>query len=359
MQYKVFRKEPLARAIEAVVAAGGSDARESRMVAENLVTANLMGHDSHGIGMIPRYIDALLEGGLSVNQHPKVQLDTGALLALDGCQGYGQVIGAEAMAMAIERAKQHGSCVMTLGRSHHLGRIGHWGEQAVGAGLVSIHFVNVISRAIVAPFGGADARFGTNPVCIAIPVPGEPPFVLDMATSAVAQGKIRVAYNKADKVSPDWLIDKHGNPTDDPRWGVNEPFGALRTFGLHKGYGLALACELLGGALSGGGTEHQGGDRSKRRVWNGMLAILIDPARLEKNGLFGSETTEFLASLRKSPAAPGVDRVRIAGEPERETRAKREKEGIAVDEATWKEIHAAAAKVKLDPGKVDQLAAGG
>jgi uncharacterized oxidoreductase len=353
----VFEKQKLTRAIEAIVAKGGSDAREARMVAENLVTANLMGHDSHGIGMIPRYVDSLLEGGLSVNQHPKVQLDTGALLTLDGCQGYGQVIGAEAMAMAIERAKKHGSCVMTLGRSHHLGRIGQWGEQAVAQGLISIHFVNVISRAIVAPYGGADARFGTNPVCIAIPLPGEPPFLLDMATSAVAQGKIRVAHNKGEKVSRDWLIDDHGHPTDDPRFGVTDPLGALRTFGLHKGYGLAVACELLGGALSGGGTEHQGGDRSKKRVWNGMLSILIDPRSL-KNTSFEEEAKAFLASLRKSPAAPGFDKPRIAGEPERETRAKREKEGIAVDPTTWDEINAAGGKLGLDKTTIDRLAAG-
>ena len=353
----VFQKEPLERAIGAIVAAGGSNADEARTVAENLVTANLMGHDSHGIGMIPRYIDSLLEGGLKVNQHVQVRLDAGALLALDGARGYGQVIGREAMALAIERAKKHGSCIMTLGQAHHLGRIGQWGEQAVSEGLVSMHFVNVISRAIVAPFGGADARFGTNPVCIAIPLPGEAPFLLDMATSAVAQGKMRVAHNKGDKVSPDWLIDDKGRPTDNPAFGTVAPFGALRTFGLHKGYGLALACELLGGALSGGGTEHQEGDRSKRRVWNGMLAILIDPAKLNKT-VFEQETKEFLASLRKSPPAPGVDKVRIAGEPERETRARRLREGIPVDDATWKEIHAAAGKVKLDARKVDELAAG-
>jgi uncharacterized oxidoreductase len=227
----------------------------------------------------------------------------------------------------------------------------------VAAGLISIHFVNVISRAIVAPYGGADARFGTNPVCIAIPIPGEPPFLLDMATSAVAQGKIRVAHNKGDKVSRDWLIDDRGNPTDDPRYGVTDPLGALRTFGLHKGYGLALACELLGGALSGGGTEHQGGDRSKKRVWNGMLAILINPSSL-KNSSFEEETEAFLASLRQSPAAPGFDKLRIAGEPERETRAKREKDGIAVDPTTWKEIHAAGGKLGLDGAAIDRLAAG-
>jgi uncharacterized oxidoreductase len=354
----VFRKEPLTHAMETLVAAGGSEAREARMVAENLVMANLMGHDSHGIGMIPRYVDALLEGGLSVNQHPRVKLDSGALLALDGCQGYGQVIGAEATDMAVQRAREHGSCIMALGRSHHLGRIGQWGEQAAAQGLVSLSFVNVISRAIVAPFGGADARFGTNPVCVAIPVPGEPPFVLDMATSAVAQGKIRVAHNKGEKVSPEWLLDDQGNPTSEPRFGVVAPFGALRTFGLHKGYGLALVCELLGGALTGGGTWHSD-DRSKRRVWNGMLTILVDPARLDTDQLFAQETRAFLDSLRRSPVAPGFDTVRIAGEPERETRARREKEGIAVDPTTWEEIRAAAAKLKLAPDRVEQMARGG
>jgi uncharacterized oxidoreductase len=343
--------------MEAIVAAGGSDSREAGMVAQNLVTANLLGHDSHGIGMIPRYVDALLEGGLSANQHAKIRLDSGALLALDGCQGYGQVIGAEATELAIERTRAHGVCIMALARAHHLGRIGQWGEQAVAQGLVSISFVNVISRAIVAPYGGADARFGTNPVCIAIPIPGEPPFVLDMATSAVAQGKVRVAYNKGDKVSREWLLDDHGNPTEDPRYGVVEPFGALRTFGLHKGYGLAMACELLGGALTGGGTWHSD-DKSKRRVWNGMLSIVIDPRRLDKESLFGTETTEFLASLRKSPVAPGFDKVRIAGEPEREWRARREKEGTPVDETTWTEIRKAAAKLKLDGDAIERLAEG-
>jgi uncharacterized oxidoreductase len=246
---------------------------------------------------------------------------------------------------------------MGLGRSHHLCRIGQWAEQAVAAGLVSLHFTNVISRSIVAPFGGADARFGTNPMTVGIPIPNEPPFILDMATSAVAQGKIRVAHNKREKVSPDWLIDDHGNPTPDPKFGVIEPFGALRTFGLHKGYGLAVVCELLGGALTGGGTWHSD-DRSKKRVWNGMLTILIDPKRLGTADAFATETTEFLASLRKSPTAPGVDKVRIAGEPERETRAKRERDGISVDDNTWTEIVAAGAKVKVERAVLEKLVQG-
>jgi len=353
----VFKQEPLTRAIEAIVAAGGSNASEARLVAENLVMANLLGHDSHGVGMIPRYIDAVLEGGLAPNQHPKATVDTGALLALDGCKGYGQSIGREAMQMAIERARKHGSCVMTLGNSHHLGRIGHWAEMAIAEGFVSIHFVNVISHARVAPYAGRDARFGTNPCCIGVPLPGEAPFVLDYATSAVAQGKLRVAHNKGDKVPLGRLIDPEGHPTTDPRYAVVPPYGAMLPFGEHKGYGMAIACELLGGALTGGGTWHYE-ESSQQRVLNGMLAIVIDPQRLGTAPAFEREARLFLDWLRKSRTAPGFDRVRIAGEPEREMRAKRSRDGIPVDETTWEEIQRAADKLKLPREKVRKLAQG-
>jgi hydroxycarboxylate dehydrogenase B len=354
----IFQSGPLTRAIESIALAGGSHAAEARMVAENLVMANLCGHDSHGIGMMPRYVEALQEGGLAVNQTPKVQLDAAALLVLDGCKGYGQTIGFAATNLAIARAKQHGSAIVALGNSHHLGRIGHWAEMAVREGLISMHFVNVQSFARVAPFTGADRRFGTNPVCIGIPLPGEAPFLLDMATSAVAQGKLRVAHNKGARIPHGWLIDDQGNPTEDPRWGVVSPLGAMLTFGEHKGYGLAVACELLGGALTGGGvTDYD--NKTQRRVLNGMLSILIDPKRLGTADTFAKDARSFLAWVRASRTAPGADRVRIAGEPEREMRAQREREGIPVDTETWKEIGAAAKKLGLAPEKVEALAAAG
>ena len=353
----VFQHQNLATAIEAIAAAGGSEANEARLIAENLVTANLTGHDSHGIGMMPRYVEALLEGGLHPNRKVEVKLDGGSLLALDGGAGYGQSIGLQATRLAIERARQHGLSITTLGNSHHLGRIGHWAEMAVAERLISIHFVNVQSFARVAPFAGADRRFGTNPVCIGIPLPGEPPFVLDMATSAVAQGKLRVAHNKKAKIPRGWLIDDNGNPTEDPRWGVVAPLGAMLTFGEHKGYGLAVACELLGGALSGGGvTDYD--NKTQRRVLNGMISVVIDPTRLGTQQAFKKDAKSFLAWLRSSRPAPGHDRVRIAGEPEREYRATREREGIPVDGETWSEIRAAAVKLKLTAGKIDVLARG-
>jgi len=354
----IVQEKSLLRAIDAIALAGGSEPGEARLVAENLVTANLTGHDSHGIGMMPRYVEALLEGGLHPNRQVEVKFDAGALLTLDGCAGYGQSVGVQATQMAIARAREHGTAIVALGNSHHLGRIGHWAEMALAQGLVSLHFVNVQSFARVAPFAGADRRFGTNPVCIGIPLPGEPPFLLDMATSAVAQGKLRVAHNKRAKIPRGWLIDDQGNPTDDPRWGVLAPLGAMTCFGEHKGYGLAVACELLGGALTGGGvTDYD--NKTQRRVLNGMISIVIDPARLGTQQAFAKDAKSFLAWLRASRAAPGHDRVRIAGEPEREYRAKRERDGVPVDEETWKEIRAAAAKLKLSPERIDALARGG
>jgi uncharacterized oxidoreductase len=306
--------------------------------------------------MIPRYVKSLLEGGLVVNQHPQILLDTGSMLRLDGRAGYGQVIGREAMALGIERAKQHGSCVVALGNSHHLGRIGHWAEQCLEAGLVSLHFVNVISRPIVAPWGGRDARFGTNPVCIGVPRANGEPFVLDFATSRIAQGKTRVAHNQGKQLDPGIVIDDKGDPTTNPRYSVIPPFGAIMPFGEHKGSGLALACELLGGALAGGGTQHMP-DQGKMRVLNGMLSILIDPVALGTAQFLAEQAEAFIAREQASPPAAGVERVLIAGDPERAHRKERLASGIPVDATTWEEILDAGEKLKLPRDEVRKLAA--
>ncbi|HZY17477.1 MAG TPA: malate/lactate/ureidoglycolate dehydrogenase [Ramlibacter sp.] len=334
--------------VATILRAAGSSDGEAAKVAANLVLANLSGHDSHGVGMVPRYVDAVLEGGLKPNTAVKVTLDAGALLALDGCRGYGQVVGEQAMQLAMDRAGQSGSCIFALAQAHHLGRIGHFAEMAVARGLVSIHFVNVLSRPVVAAWQGGDGRFGTNPCCIGVPLRGREPFVLDFATSRVAQGKMRVAHNQGKQVEPGTLIDEDGRPTTDPGVVVvpqaKGGYGALMPFGEHKGSGLAIACELLGGALTGGGTWHRKADNS-RAVLNGMLTILIDPQRLGTADSFGQEALAFVDWLRQSPPSPGTPGVRLAGEPERAARAQRGREGIAVDEATWAEIVAAGAKV--------------
>ena len=350
--YKTVPAHELRAQVATVLIAAGSTPDEAATVAANLVMANLSGHDSHGVGMLPRYVDAVLEGGLKPNSGVQVVLDIGTMLTLDGQRGYGQVVGEQAMALGMARAKTHGSCIMTLANAHHLGRIGHFAEMAVAKGLVSLHFVNVLSRPVVAPFGGADGRFGTNPCCIGIPLKGGDPFVLDFATSRVAQGKMRVAHNEGRQVEPGTLIDEHGRPTTDPGVVVvpqgNGLFGALLAFGEHKGYGMAVACELLGGALTGSGTWHKPTDPSVRAVVNGMLTILIDPVRLGTQAAFETEARAFVDWLQSGPVAPGFDAVQIAGDPERAARGQLEKDGIRIDAQTWAEMVAAGRKFGVD-----------
>lgn len=350
MMQKTIQAQELRAQCASIFVATGSSPEEAGKVAANLVMANLSGHDSHGVGMLPRYVDAVLEGGLTPNAQVKVLLDAGALLSLDGQHGYGQTIGEQAMLLGMARAKAQGSCIMALADSHHLGRIGHFAEMAVAQGLVSLHFVNVKTRPAVAPWGGTDGRFGTNPCCIGVPLKGQPPFVLDFATSRVAQGKMRVAHNQGKSVQPGLLIDEHGQPTTNPGVVVvpqpNGFFGALMPFGEHKGYGMAVACELLGGALTGGGTWHKQAPVS-RAVYNSMLTILIDPAKLGTQEALETEAPAFVEWLRQSPPADGVQTVQIAGEPERRARLAREKDGIEIDGNTWEEIVGAAGKVGL------------
>ncbi len=162
---------------------------------------------------------------------------------------------------------------------------------------------------------------------------------------------MRVAHNEGRRVEAGTLIDEHGRPTTDPGVVVvpqgNGLFGALLAFGEHKGYGMAVACELLGGALTGGGTWHKPADPAVRAVINGMLTILIDPARLGTQAGFEQEAVAFVDWLKVGPAAPGFDAVQIAGDPERATRTQRETGGIAVDAQTWEEMVAAGRKVGL------------
>jgi uncharacterized oxidoreductase len=216
----IISSDALTTRVAALFEKCGSTAQEANEVATNLVMANLSGHDSHGVGMAPRYVDAVLEGNLKPNASVLIQKDHGMMLGLDGGTGYGQIVGVQAMALAFERVSQHGSCIFSLSNAHHLGRIGHYAEMAVSRGLVSIHFVSVWARPVVAPFGGSDGRFGTNPCCIGIPLgwgdTSREPFVLDFATSRVAQGKMRVAHNEGRLAEPGTLIDEHGYPTLNP-----------------------------------------------------------------------------------------------------------------------------------------------
>jgi len=255
-------------------------------------------------------------------------------------------VAGEAMAAAIARCRQTGVVAVTLANAHHIGRVGAYGELASEAGLVSLHFVNVTDhRALVAPFRGTDARFVTNPVCIALPgTERQPPLLLDMATSAIAMGKVRVARNEGHEVEAGILIDPAGKPTRDPNVMYAEPHGALLPFGGHKGYALAVVTELLAGALSGGPTIQPGNPRAGG-VINNMFAVLVDPARFAGVDWLRREIDGFVEYVKASPPADPAAPVLVPGDPERIARAERARSGIEVDATTWEEILAAGEQV--------------
>lgn len=317
---------------------------EATRVANNLVMANLSGHDSHGVGMLPRYVESYLEGCLQPNTSYRIINDLGSLIALDGQRGFGQIVGEDAMSLGIKRTLDLGSCILSIANAHHLGRIGHFAEQVANAGLVSIHLVNVLSSPAVALWGGADGRHGTNPFCVGVPIKDSEPFVLDFATSRVAQGKMRVAHNEGKAVEPGILIDSHGNPTTDPSVVVTPnaegKMGAIMPFGEHKGSGLAVACELLGGALTGSGTLKYR-TAPGRGVINGMLSILIKPSAIGPQSQFETEVMGFIEAAKQTQAQSPNEPVLLAGEPEQKKRIERIKSGIVIDDQTWNEIQTA------------------
>jgi hydroxycarboxylate dehydrogenase B len=331
-----------------VFTAAGSDEEEAGIVAEHLVEANLKGHDSHGVGMIPSYLRNLGGGKVTPNEPGRVASDSGSLIVYDGERGYGQIVARNATLVGIERAKAAGVAVVALRNAHHIGRVGTYGEMCALEGLVSLHFVNVTdNRPAVAPWRGSDGRFSTNPLCIALPGPApDRPIVADMATSRIAMGKVRVARNKGEQIAAETLLDADGQPTTDPHVMYRQPRGALMTFGEHKGYALAFICEMLAGAVTGSGTMRPERQRDDS-VTNGMLMIVIDPSRLVDRAWLQDEIAAMTAYITASPPRRADEPVLIPGDPERANRAARLKDGVPIDDETWREIGVAARGVNV------------
>ncbi len=336
----------------------GSSALEAKLTADHLVGANLAGHDSHGVGMAPRYVNSYLNNELQLNQKISMVADTGSMLVVDGQRGMGPSVADQAMDMAIERAQKHGVVAVGLRNAHHIGRIGHWAEKAVAAGMISVHFTNALSRpAMVAPFGGAEGRFVTNPFTVGIPRPNGDPIVLDFATSALAHGKVRVAHNKKVKVPMGSLIDSKGNATDDPGVmfpapGEEDSLGALVTFAEHKGYALAMVCELLGAALTGGETTQPVNYPKRYGIWNNMFTLVLDPKKLGTQNRFETEAASFVEwvkSARLSAAGEALGGIMMPGDPERKMRAARASL-IPIDAGTMAQMDEAAAAVNARMG---------
>lgn len=315
---------PAVRAMaEKLLQLHGAPADIANDVAAHVVLAERSGHASHGLSILPSYLEAVKAGLLSPAARPSLLQDKGAVLQFDAHRGYGQHAGKVAVSQAIARAQQQGACFLTLKNSYHLGRAGHYGEMAASAGLVYLSFVNIVGRPpTVAPFGGTQARLSTNPLCFAAPLAeGRAPFLLDYATSGIAANKVRLMAASGEPVPQGMLIDGEGKPTRDAHALLGEPHGALLPFGGHKGYALGFLAELLAGVLSGGETiapvhPRDGGLR------NNLFAIVFDPLNFGESAWQQSEAAAFTDYVTACPASSGLQKVMVSGEPEADMQSK-------------------------------------
>jgi hydroxycarboxylate dehydrogenase B len=293
------------------------------------------------------------DGRVVADQTIEVTVDTPVLAVIDGRFGFGQSVAPQAVEIGIAKCKAMGLSAVSLRNSGHIGRVGDWAEMAAAADLISIHFVNAGGSVLVAPFGGVERRFSTAPYCIGVPMAGRPPLVLDFATSVVAEGKVLVASQGGKKIPPDALIGPDGAMSGDPAmlYGEHTPTGprdfrkgsgAIRAFGDHKGSGLALMCEVLGGALTGNGCASL-----ERPSANGMFSLYVDPARIDPAGFFPEEASRYVDHVKRAkPAQPGGE-ILVPGEPEQRSRERRLAEGIPLPDDTWTSIKATARSVGL------------
>ncbi len=346
----IFTPDRLRAVTSLIVRRMGSNEAETAEVADHLVRANLAGHDSHGVGMLPAYVRLLQDGLLVPNQTLETVLDFGALLVLDARRGFGQRMTAEAVRRAAARARELGACVLGLRNSSHIGRAGTYGELAAREGMAFIGYVNVADhRDIAAPWGCGEARLGTNPFVTAVPG-ADGPVLLDMATTTIAAGKARIAHNKGVKVPEGSLIDAAGQPTDDPKGFIDDHTGALLAFGRHKGSGLAVMCEIMAGAVAGG---QRADDERKGGILNSLFAVLIDLSRIGDRGKIVAGVEATRAHIRSARVAPGFDEILLPGEPEQRAAAARAA-GIPVDERTWEQVREAAAKLGITAAELDR-----
>jgi uncharacterized oxidoreductase len=340
---KNYPAAALTRYVAAIMEGGGSQREEAATIARRLVDSNLVGHDSHGVLRVPKYLEWVREGWLRPNQAPTVVFDSDALAIVDGNRGFGQVVGEQATRMGIAKAATSGIAMIGLRNCGHLGRLGDWADMAAEAGQVSLHFLNTSGAQRVAPFGGSDRRLSTNPLAVGVPRAGQPPIILDITTSTVAEGKLMVARNKGEHVPPGWIVDRAGRPTTDPKDFYDG--GALLTIGAHKGSGLSIITDLLAGALTTGRSS----DPDDTVLRNNMLSIFIAPAVYDRDNAVAREATRFVDYVLASPPAVAGRPVQAPGDVERAMRKLRLAEGVPLDDTTLAELRQAARSVGLDP----------
>ena len=316
-------------------------AAEAEVVTRSMVDANRVGHDSHGVIHLPKYVRELEAGLIQPGSPTETLHESASIAVLDGNWGFGPVIATRAVELAIQKAKQTDVSSIAVSQCNEVGRLGGYACLAADAEMIGLLMTNDHGGGTcVAPHGGIEGRLSTNPLACAVPIEGRDPIVLDMSTSVVASGKIRVQQHENEALPDGWLIDAEGASTTNPDDFYGIPPASLLPFGgpvsAHKGFGLSIIVDILAGALTGAGCSQS----EDARVGNGLFVFVINVASFRGFPGFSAEIARFIGYLKSAKRAAGFDTIRVPGERGWEAQRKREQEGIPIDAETWTQIQA-------------------
>ncbi|MCZ6635816.1 MAG: Ldh family oxidoreductase, partial [bacterium] len=312
-----FSADELIQASTKVFTGAGTPPENARLVAGLLAEANSTGHDSHGLIRVPQYLSAIEAGDIVPDAEVEILRETSITAIVDGHWGFGQVTMSRATDVALDKAGQHGLAAVAVRGANHIGRLGNYVDRVAREGMIGLMFVNAVGTPAfrMAPWGGTEPRLVTDPMAFGIPSSTGEPIVMDMTTTVVAEGKVRVKRNRGEETPDGWLVDAEGKPTNDPNVLYTEPLGSILPLGGsaagHKGYGLNVVLEFLAGVLSGTGCIGK-----DQRLSNGVLLIVLDVAQFLALEEFYQEADTFIAHVKSSPPAEGVDEILMPGEIE-------------------------------------------
>jgi len=344
----ILHAEELTAWCRRIFLAAGVPPEVAHRVAESLVDSNLVGHDSHGVIRVEQYIEMLGDARINPRAEPRIVRETGNTAVIDGGWQFGQVAARQAMDAAIVKAWSGGVAVVQLYQSGHIGRLGEYAAQSLTRDMIGIVTTNNHgSGQVLSPFGGIARRLSPSPIAIAVPGGRDFPIVLDMTTSVVAEGKVRVKRARGEKLPEGWILDPQGLPSTDPADFYGPPLGSLSPLGGaagYKGFALAFMIDILSGALGGAGCSRR--DPPPLRG-NGVFLQVINPAVFGAGDRLPQEVAALVEYVRSSPLAPGHDRIQIPGQPEHETRLQRLQTGIPIEDDTWRKLQAIANSLGL------------
>jgi uncharacterized oxidoreductase len=327
-----------------VIAALGTPPEAAAEVADHLVGANLAGHDSHGVIRLPQYAEHVRAGKVQPGERPAVVCEASSTALVDGHWTWGQVTAGLVTRLAVAKARARGTAVVAARACYHIGRAGVYALQAAKEGCIALLYANAHGVARVAPWGGTDAKLATNPIAAAVPTRTSP-ILVDITTSVVAEGKVRLARNSGKPIPEGWVLDRDGRPSTQPadlyEGGTLLPLGGREG---HKGYGLSVICDLLGGMLTGAGAGFL-----TTTVGNGIYLHVTDPEAFDTSSAFLDRVDEYVHYLKSSARKPGVDEILLPGEPELRGEARRRAEGLEIDATTWKQVSDLARSLGLHP----------